>query len=121
MMVPDLENNEIGQQRRKDSRGRLLHCCCICGKLETWGPTWTTYCKVEFDEGKPIPKFCSSSCKKTGGPRASLVTETMKRIAKDAEWRDPITVYREATDKEKYADAARRQRVAKRAPFDTTS
>jgi hypothetical protein len=34
----------------------------------------------------------------------------MRRKAKDAEWREPNVVYREATDREKYAESAYQQR-----------
>lgn len=109
MLVPDLERSEPGPQRLKADNGRLLHCCCICGELSTWGACWSSYCSIkEQDDGSPIPKFCSETCRRQGGPIAENVTDEMKRRAKDAEWREPKTAYREATDKEKYTHAAQR-------------
>lgn len=111
--VVDWEKSEHGLQRRRTSGNfpRLLHCCCICGKLEPWGPTWTVYCSIkELDDEAPIPKFCSRKCRNKGGDEAQAVTEEMKRRAKDAEWREPEFVYRDATEKEKYNAALRRQR-----------
>lgn len=35
--VVDTANSETDPQRRKASNGRLLHCCCICGKLDLCG------------------------------------------------------------------------------------
>lgn len=111
MLVRDNEKSEIGQQPRRAANGRLLHCCCICGKLDVWGDTWSTYCSVkDMDDGEPIPKFCSKPCQKMGGPNASAVTDKMKRHARDCEWREPETVWREQTPTEKYADAAHEQK-----------
>jgi hypothetical protein len=111
MLVRDNEKSEIGLQRRKANNGRLLHCCCICGKLDTWGETWSTYCSFkEMDDCAPIPKFCSEWCQKAGGAAASNVTGEMKQRASDAEWREPEAVWREATEREKYNHAAAQQR-----------
>lgn len=110
MQVMDTEKSELGLQRRK-SGNRLLHCCCICGKLETWGSTWSTYCSVkDMDDSAPIPKFCSDWCQKAGGDEASNVTDEMKQRASDAEWREPEIVWREQSPAEKYADAAYQQK-----------
>ncbi len=111
MLVVDSEKSEIGLQRLRAIDGRALHCCCICGKLETWGPTWSTYCSYkEMDDCKPIPKFCTDWCQKAGGDEAANVTTAMKQRASDAEWRAPETVWREATTQEKYNEAAYAQR-----------
>lgn len=110
MQVVDTEKSERGPQRRRATDGRLVHCCCVCGKVEPWGDAWTSYhCIKELDDESPIPKFCSAECKATGGARARNVTEAMKRKAKEAEWREPAVVYREQTEKEKYAQAAYNQ------------
>jgi len=107
----DWDKSERGPQRRKTASGRLLHCCCICESLAPWGDSWSTYCSVkELDDGAPIPKFCSAACRRKGGRNAENVTDAMKAKAKEAEWREPTVVYREATDREKYWDAARAQR-----------
>ena len=111
MQVVDWKRSEYGPQRKKTPDGRLLHCCCICGKLEPWNNNWTCYASVkELDDQVPIPKFCSPACRSEGGSRAQKVTKEMKRAAKDLEWRDPITAYREATGGEKYNAAAAQQR-----------
>jgi len=111
MKVVDTKKSEVGWQPKKASNGRLLHCCCICGKLETWGDTWSTYCSVkDMDDVEAIPKFCSEWCQKAGGPKASNVTSEMKQRARDSEWREPVTVWREATESEKYHRAAAEQR-----------
>jgi hypothetical protein len=76
-----------------------------------WGDNWTTYCSEKnIDDSLPIPKFCSRKCRKQGGPAARLITEEMKQRARDAEWREPETAYREATGREKYDAAAYQQR-----------
>lgn len=111
MMVIDTERSEIGRQRRKDTTGRFLHACCICGNVSTWSDGWSAYCsEADIDESAPIPKFCSVACRKKGGPRASLVTEEMKLAAKQAEWREPKAVYRQANDREKFRSAVDQQR-----------
>jgi hypothetical protein len=113
MKVVDGERSERGRQRRKTADGRLLHCCCICGALAPWDASWTTYCSLrEIDDELPIPKFCSEACRAVGGSVARNVTAEMKQRAKDAEWREPEIVWREATDREKYADAQSRQQFA---------
>lgn len=112
MRVVDYERSEHGPQRRKTAGRfpRLLHCCCICGKVEPWGSGWTTFCSIrELDDEVPIPKFCSTKCRNKGGVDAQNVTSEMKKKAKDAEWRDPKIIYREASEKEKYAEASYRQ------------
>jgi hypothetical protein len=115
-LVVDSERSERGQQRRRAGDGRILHACCICGKLDVWNDGWSTYCSwKEIDDEVPIPKFCSDKCREAGGSAARNVTAEMKRMAKDAEWREPTPVYREQTQREKYADAADLQR-RKRAP-----
>lgn len=111
MKIADSERSERGQQRRKDAGGRLLHCCCICGRLAAWGDGWSCYCSErDLDDEVAIPKFCSEACRQRGGTDAALVTEEMKRAAKAAEWREPKLAYREATAAEKYSAAVMRQR-----------
>ena len=111
MKVVDWERTERGSQRKREN-GKLLHCCCICGRLETWGDSWTAYYSMrELDDAVPIPKFCSEKCEKPGGIAAANVTQEMKRKAKNAEWRDPIVFYREATSREKYDAALRTQKT----------
>lgn len=110
-LVVDSEKSEISPQRRRDANKRLLHCCCICGAVDRWRDSWTTYCsEADIDDSVPIPKFCSDDCRARGGPKACNVTDAMKKVARDAEWREPKIVYREQTDREKYNDAAYRQR-----------
>ncbi len=114
MQVVDTARSERGQQRRKTSDGKLLHCCCICGRLEAWRKDWTAHYSIkDLDDGNPIPKFCSDACKRKGGHRASAVTVEMKQTARNAELREPNIVYREATDEEKYRAAAGQQRREK--------
>ena len=111
MKFPDLNKSEIGLQRRKDSGGRLLHCCCICGVLDTWGPDWSYYGSyAELENGEAVAKFCSPICCAAGGEDAASVTPEMKAAAKNKEWREPTIVYREATDREKFRAAFRAQR-----------
>jgi hypothetical protein len=121
MLVMDSEKSEIGHQPRRAANGRRLHCCCICGKLDVWGSTWSTYCSVtEMDDCKPIPKFCSEWCQKAGGKESSNVTEEMKLRARDAEWREPEIIWREQTEREKYADAAyQQQKLRERASLSS--
>lgn len=115
MKVVDNERSERGQQRRRNDAGSLLHCCCICGHLDVWGDGWSTYCsEKDLDDGVPIPKFCSSICRDKGGPKASNVTPAMKEAAREAEWREPIAIYREATEAEKYRAACDAQNKFKR-------
>ena len=110
MRVVDWDKSEKGPQRRRTNDGRLLHCCCICGKLEPWSNRWTTYCSWrELDDEEAIPKFCSFPCREQAGPEATGVTPEMKRKAKELEWREPELVWREATDREKYDEAAHNQ------------
>ena len=112
-LVIDWGKSETGPQRRRTAAGRLLHCCCICGRLDTWGLGWSCFCSErELDDEMPIPKFCSEGCREKGGPDAVYVTAAMKQAAKAAEWRAPTIRYREATDAEKYADARAQQRQA---------
>jgi hypothetical protein len=110
--VVDWDRSERGPQRRKTTSGRLLHCCCICGALETWNPhRWSTYCSLkELDDGIPIAKFCSQTCRAKGGHNAESVTDAMKMKAREAEWREPALAYREQTSTEKYWDAAMAQK-----------
>lgn len=106
-LVVDSERSEIPPQRRRNSYGRPLHCCCICGNLDIWRDGWSTYCsEADIDDCVPIPKFCSDGCRAKGGPRAKNVTDAMKAIARAAEMRPPNIVYRDQTEREKYADAA---------------
>jgi hypothetical protein len=105
-MVIDYDKSEKGPQRRKTATGRLLHCCCICGKLDVWGGSWSTYCsESDIDDGVAIPKFCSAACKSQGGPHAANVTEAVKETSREAEKRSPETAYREQTPQEKYRSA----------------
>lgn len=118
-LVVDWEKSERGQQRRRDARGRLLHCCCICGRMDTWRDGWSTYCsEADIDDSVPIPKFCSRPCRDQGGVAARAVTEAMKQTARDAEWREPKHAYREQTDREKYNEAAHRQNPQPPAALD---
>lgn len=118
MQVVDLSRSENGWQRRRANDGRPLHCCCICGRLDVWGPDWTTFCSLkEIDDGTPIPKFCSKACRMKGGRAAGAVTIEMKIRARDAEWREPRLVYREANELEKYAEALHSQK--RRRPTST--
>lgn len=111
MQVIDTERSEYGPQRRRTKDGRRLHCCCICGKLDTWNDYWSYYTSYkEMENDIPYPKFCSTKCREIGGTDAMEVTGEMRRKAKDAEWREPETVYREATDCEKYNSAADAQK-----------
>ena len=104
-------------QRRKTERGRLLHCCCICGRLDRWRDAWSFYGSYKDEEdGVPLPKFCSVKCRNRGGPEASFVTEEMKAAARDAEWREPDIVYRQATDKEKFDSALDSQKRRRPSP-----
>ena len=111
MLVVDGEKSEKGPQRRRANSGRALHCCCICGKLDVWGNSWAAYYSIkELDDGEPIPKFCSEKCRGCGGVAAENITDEMKQKARDAEWRDPEIAWREATAREKYLDAAHKQK-----------
>jgi hypothetical protein len=111
VLTVDWDKSERGPQRRRAQDGRLLHCCCVCGRLDLWGSGWSMYCsEKEIDDGKPIPKFCSEACRAQGGARAERITEEMKRGGREAEWREPDLVYRTMTDQEKYLDAAAKQR-----------
>lgn len=122
MKVVDSEKSERGLQRRRRADGRLLHCCCICGKLDVWRDGWSTYCSMKDEDDEiPIPKFCSSDCRAKGGIAARNVTETMKQIAKDAEWREPNLVYREATSREKYNTAIDIQKSSASKPSSSES
>lgn len=121
MQVIDRKKSECGPQRRRNAYRRLLHCCCICGKLDTWDRVWTTYCsEKDIDDEVPIPKFCSSPCREKGGKNASNVTQAMKQTAKDAEWRAPEIAYREQTQQEKYMSAAAEQHRKKQRPTTDT-
>lgn len=83
---------EIGPQRRVATDGRLLHCCCMCGKLDTWGETWCHYSSIkQVDDGEPIPKFCSDKCKQRGGTNAGRVSAAMRQAARDKEFRPPLS------------------------------
>ena len=114
MLVVDWEKSERDPQRRKTASGRLLHCCCICGALEPWGDTWSTYCSFkDMDDGASIPKFCSNNCRQQAGAAARNVTAEMKERARASELREPKIVYREQTAAEKYADARSEQKRKK--------
>lgn len=109
--VVDEKASEKGDQRRVGTNGRLLHCCCICGRLDTWGTSWSYFGSLkDLDDGAPVAKFCSEVCKAAGGRRAGRVTDDAKLAAKRAEWRPPTIVYREATNAEKYRIAVAQQR-----------
>ncbi len=44
--------------------GRVSHTCSMCGKIEPWSDDWSWYGSYkEFEDGKPILKFCSDGCK----------------------------------------------------------
>ena len=106
MLIIDGEKSEKGPQRRRANDGRPLHCCCVCGNLSTWGKDWSCYASYkDMDDGVPYPKFCSDACRDSGGVTAERISEDMARKAKNAEWREPAIVYREATQREKYAAA----------------
>lgn len=102
MLVVDTEKSERGPQRRK-SAGRLLHCCCVCGKLDVWQRGWSCFCSVRgIDDGDLFPKFCSAKCQNAGGDNATGVTPEMLLKAKQGEIREPEVAYRPATENEKY-------------------
>lgn len=114
MLVVDLEKSEYGRQRRRSMSGRLIHCCCICGTTDVWSRNWSVWCSIkELDDEAPVSKFCSAACRDKGGPNARNITEEMKRKAKDAEWREPKIVYREANEREKYRAAISAQQKQK--------
>lgn len=118
-LAVDTARSEVGKQRRTDRDGRALHCCCVCGKLETWTGDWSWYGSYrDVDDGKPLAKFCSASCKAKGGPVASLVTEEMMAYARQKEFREPETVYRPMTDSEQYGEALAKQRARMGADHD---
>jgi hypothetical protein len=111
MRVVDWKNSEHGPQRRRDAGGRLLHCCCICGRLAPWGDGWSYYGSYkDLEDGTPVPKFCSEVCKAKGGPDAAHVTAEMKETARASEWREPTLQYCTATEAERYNSALQRQR-----------
>lgn len=115
MIVREIDEakSERGPQRRKAGNS-LLHCCCICHTVAPWGDGWSTYCsEADIDDCVAIPKFCSRVCREKGGPQARNVTETMKEAARALEWREPRIVYRERemTDREKWQEAVRRQKL----------
>ena len=101
-----MSEREIGKQRRRSQSKQLLHCCCICGKLDMWDDNWSWFGSVkDLDDESAFPKFCSAGCKAAGGEDAYNVTKGMKQKAKDAEWRDPEP-YREPERPRNYNDAA---------------
>jgi hypothetical protein len=105
-----MSEREFGPQRKRATDGRALHCCCICLKLEPWGPTWSYYASLkEEDDCTPFPKFCSEVCVEKGGPNTRDVTATMKETAKEMEWRDPKP-YQPPPQPRGYNDAAHEQR-----------
>lgn len=109
----DEEKSERGQQRRKAGT-LLLHCCCICKTVSLWGAGWSTYCsEKDLDDEIAVPKFCSRLCAEKGGPEARNVTKEMKEAARALEWREPRIVYRERemSEREKWQDAVRRQKI----------
>lgn len=115
MKVIDTERSEREPQRKKSATGRLLHCCCICGKLDVWGDSWSAYYSYkDLDDGKTLPKFCSDKCKSSAGPRAENVTDEMLKKVRAQEFREPQLVWREQTETEKYRDAVQRQRITSR-------
>jgi hypothetical protein len=110
MQVIDQDRSERGPQRRQEGN-RLLHCCCICGKVAVWDSNWCMYgSEKDLDDGIAVAKFCSKRCKIAAGPNGRNVLPEMKRTAKSAEWRAPEIVYREATAREKYRAALDRQK-----------
>ena len=110
MLIVDCKKSEIGQQRKR-AGSSLLHCCCICGILDVWGDSWCGFYSLkQLDDGNAIPKFCSPKCAKKAGKRAENVTEEMLARASAAEWREPMLVYRDATEREKYNKAVTRQK-----------
>jgi hypothetical protein len=84
--------------RRVTLDGRALHCCCICGRLEPWGPTWSHYSNwIEIDDQKPIAKCCSDDCRAEAGKNCENVTKAMKKRAQDVEFmRAPVFSNQEA-------------------------
>lgn len=111
MQVLDTKCSERGPQRRRDANGRALHSCCVCGKTETWGPTWSAYYSwKDLDDKVRVPKFCSDKCKSTAGPKAKNITEAQIAVAHEHEMRPPRPAYRDATASEKYRAAVERQR-----------
>lgn len=110
MLVVDWKKSDKGR-RRKRAGSSLLHCCCICGRLDVWGDSWCGFYSLkQLDDGDAIPKFCSQRCAKKAGKRAENVTEEMLAKASAAEWREQMLVYREATDREKYTKALYKQK-----------
>jgi len=110
MLVRDWNKGERGPQRLKDENGRRLHCCCVCNKVEQWSDTWSWYGSSKQEEDcEPLPKFCSDTCRISGGLKSKNVTYAQRVIAKAKEWREPVPAWREATEKEKYEAAVARQ------------
>lgn len=60
-----------------------LHCCCICGKVDFWGDSWSWYGSVrDEDDDLPVAKFCSKECASKAGRNAENVTDEMKAHAR---------------------------------------
>ena len=110
MQIMDLAASEFGDQRRKQGN-KLLHSCCICGKLDVWGKTWEAYYSIkDMDDCAAIPKFCSVACSMQSGPECRDVTQKMIDDAYAREFRPPNIVYRDMTEKEKYQAALQKQK-----------
>jgi len=102
---------EVGPQRRLSGNGLILHCCCICQKLDAWGYHWSAYySEKDLEDGDPIPKFCSEPCRERGGVSAKNVTQEMKRAARDLEFREPKP-YMPTKEIGSYISALRDQRA----------
>ena len=109
----DSARSEKGEQRRVSKSGRLLHCCCVCGVLNTWRDGWSAFCSMkQIDDGEAYAKFCSLACRQRGGKDAANVTSEMIKQAWSKQWRDARLLYREDTQLEKFTDAAKRQTCA---------
>lgn len=53
------------EPRRHHRDGRALHCCTVCHCLKPWDRDWSWYGSyAEFEDGFPVQKFCSETCKK---------------------------------------------------------
>lgn len=65
------------------------------------------------DEMRPLAKFCSPTCQKGGGPKASNVTDRMKAAARAKELRPPKPGYSRRTYLDALSNQQRQKRISK--------
>jgi predicted nucleic acid-binding Zn ribbon protein len=61
------------------------HQCSICSKVAPWSDEWTWYGSYrQIDDGEPVVKLCSASCKAEFSKRRKLASLVRAKARQEA-------------------------------------